>query len=111
MFRRYFKLEESLRAITKMDGYSLSPNTFRVLEKAMVHFRNFLSIPVCLQKQGRMLNDARRMFDHVCDDCTMTSEHLANDALIVRNKPFEKAMIKIINGDEKQLYSNKLKAT
>lgn len=40
----------------------------------------------------------------------MISEYLANDALIVHNKPFQEAMLKTMNGDQNQLNSNNRKA-
>lgn len=50
-----------------------------------------------------MLSDVRFIFDEVCKDYMTMTHYLSADADIVSHKPFEKAVIKIIDGRENDL--------
>lgn len=103
MVERYFKLEDFFRTITELDDHLPSPSNRRALEKAMQDFKNFSSISTCLQKEGLLLNDARQILDHVCEDYPEMSNYLSSSARIVHCKPFEDAMVKIMGGNENNL--------
>lgn len=105
MVKRYFRIEESIRKIKELDSYLPSPSDRRSLEESLEHFRNFSSITVCLQKKGLLLNDARQIFDHVCEDYPGMSGYLSVEASIVHDGLFEKAMVKVMSGHENQLNS------
>lgn len=68
----------------------------------MKDFELFESVSVNLQRKGLLIHDARYILDKICDGYPITSKYLAQNAEIV-HKPFEKAVVKIINGVDNDL--------
>lgn len=93
-----------------MDDHLPSPDTQRVLEKSMVHIKNFLCISVCLPKQGIVMNDIGSMFGLVCKNNPTMSDYLVIDALKLRKKLLQKAMLIIMNREKNQLIGINCKA-
>lgn len=103
MLRRFFRIEEQVQIIDEVEDFLPDPRTRRILIVCLKHFRRFHSITINLQKMGIMPHDVRYFFDQICNDYPSMEHYLGPDASIIQDVCFEKALCKILRGDDSQL--------
>lgn len=103
MLRRYFRIEEHIKALEDFDGDVPSRSQIRILQEAMTHFSRFQSITVNLQADEITLSQVRFYFESICEDYPDMLTHLSPTANIVQSPIFEQGLCKILDGREQSL--------
>ena len=76
----------------------LSCVEIKTLTTAFTHLKQFDQVTVALQKEGITLLEVREIFDQVLEDHPTLDFYLAEEAAIIHDKAFEKAILKIHRG-------------
>jgi hypothetical protein len=100
MISRFLKIHTQLSGV--MELLSLLPNHLEVdhLIRAHESLKKFNSVTIMLQRDGMSFVESREIFDLFLTDYPDFANYLADDALIVENQPFEKALMQIAHGQQ-----------
>ena len=58
----------------------------------------FDSVTIMLQRHGMLFVESREIFDLFLNNCPDFEHNISNDALIIKNETFEKAVMRIWRG-------------
>jgi hypothetical protein len=95
MVQRFLNIEKEMSVVVEL--LSLLPNHLEIayLREAFESLKKFDSITVMLQCEGMSFVESREIFDLFLTDYPNFAHCISDDALIVENELFEKAMMRI----------------
>jgi hypothetical protein len=98
MIGRFLKIQDHLSEIK--DLLSLLPNHLEVdiLTGAFNFMKNFDSVTIMLQRDDMSFVESREIFDLFLKDYPDFEHYIGEDALIIENETFEKAVMRISRG-------------
>lgn len=98
MIDRFLKIKKHLSEVN--DLLSLLPNHLEVdiLTRAFNFMKNFDSVTVMLQRDGMSFVESREIFDLFLKDYPDFEHYIGDEALIIENEKFEKAIMRIARG-------------
>jgi hypothetical protein len=109
MIQRYKELKPFLPSLLLKDSvlldYVLTPREDHTLETLETPLLAMLDVTLSLQKEGLLLSDARAFFDALMADYKdyNLGKYLGKDAQIIHSPTFESGLIKISDGNEKDM--------
>ena len=98
MIARFLKIEEEMRLIVDLVPLFPTDMEMDIIKKAFVSLKKFDGVTIMLQKEGLSFIRAREIFDAFLEDFPEMDQYLADDACIVENPVFERAIMRIVNG-------------
>ncbi len=95
MVQRFLKIQTQLSGVVEL--LSLLPNHVEIayLTNAFESLKKFDSVTLMLQREGMSFVESREIFDLFLKDFPAFAYYIGEDALIVENELFEKAVMKI----------------
>ena len=98
MVQRFLKIEKELSLVVEL--LSLLPNHLEIayLRNAFQTMKKFDSLTVMLQRQSMSFVESREIFDLFLADFPDFGHYISDDALIVENEDFEKAVMRLARG-------------
>ena len=98
MFSRYLQLRQFIRDLDEDEIELPSRREDSRIDGLCAKFKDLDAVRKELQKDSTTCADVRYLFDTVIQDYPSLASRLSNKADIVKNKPFEAALVKIQNG-------------
>jgi len=98
MIDRYLRIQTELSSV--VDLLSLLPNHLEVdfLTRAHATMKKFDSITVMLQRDGMTFVESREIFDLFLKDYPEFAHHIGDEAAIIEDEVFEKAVMRLARG-------------
>jgi hypothetical protein len=95
MVQRFLKIQTQLSGVVEL--LSLLPNHLKLacLTNAFESLKKFDSVTLMLQREGMSFVESREIFDLFLKDFPAFAYYIGEDALIVENELFEKAVMRI----------------
>jgi hypothetical protein len=98
MVSRFLKIQQQLSCVSELLAIFPSHVEMDHLSRTYETLKKFDEVTIMLQKDGITFVRVREIFDEVLLDFPELSTHLADDADIVKNPIFEKAIVRISKG-------------
>jgi hypothetical protein len=98
MVHRFLNIEKELSLVVEL--LSLLPNHLEIayLRNAFETLKKFDSITVMLQREGMSFVESREIFDLFLKDFPDFANYISDEAMIVENELFEKAVMRLARG-------------
>lgn len=98
MVKRFLSIEKELSQV--VDLLSLLPNHLEIalLKESFQLMQKFDSVTIMLQREGMSFVESREIFDLFLKDYPEFAHYISQDALIVENELFEKAVMRVARG-------------
>ena len=98
MVERFLKIQNELSSV--VDLLSLLPNHLEVdlLARAFCSMKRFDSVTIMLQRDGMSFVESREIFDLFLIDFPDFAHYISNEASIIEDEMFEKAVMQLARG-------------
>jgi hypothetical protein len=98
MVKRFLTIQQHLSAIVDLLAIFPTHIEMDILARAHLVMKKFDDVTIMLQKECISFVKVREIFDEVLQDFPRFATHLSDDAKIVQNPMFEKAVVRISKG-------------
>jgi hypothetical protein len=98
MITRFLQIQVQLSSIVDLLALFPTHSELEILKRAHASLKKFNAVTIMLQKEGMSFLEVRELFQEVLEDFPDFKHYLADDANIVEDPLFEKAIVRISKG-------------